>query len=317
MKVDEFIREWENEADYVMGHTSGSTGAPKPIKLLKADMRASARATNSFFGIGEDSILALPLSLDYIAGKMMAVRAIEAGARLLVIEPSNRFEWPGQCDLLSVVPSQAPWLLEHPDGPRQIKNVIIGGGPLDETVKRRIVNAGYRAYCSYGMTETCSHVALARVAEEPKPYEAMPAISFELDARGCLCIQAPNFSFGHLATNDMVELIDDRHFFWKGRIDNVINSGGLKIHPEILEKEISACIAEAFYIIGVPDEYWGQAVGLVVEGTAEKAVEAYEKLRTKLDHRFLPKRVWAVEAIRRTMSAKLIREIPSKMPLSL
>ncbi|MCD8386729.1 MAG: AMP-binding protein [Bacteroidales bacterium] len=317
MKLEEFIEEWENGADYVMGHTSGSTGAPKPIKLLKADMRASARGTNSFFGIGKDSILALPLSLDYIAGKMMAVRAIEAGCRLMVIEPSNRFDWPERCDLLSIVPSQAPWLLEHPEGPRQIKNVIIGGGPLDETVRRRIVDAGYRAYCSYGMTETCSHVALARVAIQPLPYEAMPGISFGLDARGCLCIQTRNFSFELLVTNDMVELIDDRHFYWKGRIDNVINSGGLKIHPEILEKEISAIITEAFYIIGVPDERWGQAVGLVIEGTAQTAVEAYEKLRTALDHRFLPKRVWAVEAIRRTMSAKLIREIPSKMPLSL
>ncbi|MDD6668520.1 MAG: AMP-dependent synthetase, partial [Bacteroidales bacterium] len=75
MTVDEFLAEWRNGDAFVTAHTSGSTGTPKAIRLLKADMLASARATNARFGIGAHSRLLLCLSPDYIAGKMMIVRA--------------------------------------------------------------------------------------------------------------------------------------------------------------------------------------------------------------------------------------------------
>ena len=85
-----FLSQWNDDSkDYVMAHTSGSTGAPKEIRLMKADMRRSAQATNHFFGIDVDSLLHLPLSPDYIAGKMMIVRAHEAGCRLIVEKPCN------------------------------------------------------------------------------------------------------------------------------------------------------------------------------------------------------------------------------------
>ena len=64
-----FLEEWFDDRSYVLGHTSGSTGAPKEIQLSKADMRASARMTNAFFAIDRESVLLLCLSVSYIAGK--------------------------------------------------------------------------------------------------------------------------------------------------------------------------------------------------------------------------------------------------------
>ena len=82
-KLTSFVEEYFNDADYIVAHTSGSTGTPKEIHLQKSDMKVSAANTNRFFGIGPDSVLYLNLSPDYIAGKMMIVRALEANAQLI------------------------------------------------------------------------------------------------------------------------------------------------------------------------------------------------------------------------------------------
>ena len=131
MTVDDFLKEWHSEEPFVVAHTSGSTGKPKEIKLLKADMRASAALTTSFFSIDSGSTLLLCLSPDYIAGKMMIVRAEEDGATLLVESPSNRplEHFSGATvDLLAVVPSQALWLAEHQESLYNVRNMSVGGG---------------------------------------------------------------------------------------------------------------------------------------------------------------------------------------------
>ena len=97
--IADFIREWESDCDYIVAHTSGSTGDPKAIRLPKSDMRVSARATNRRFGIDSSSVIAAPLSTDYIAGKMMCVRAIEAGCRLIDMPVSNTVTVDRKIDL--------------------------------------------------------------------------------------------------------------------------------------------------------------------------------------------------------------------------
>ena len=118
-KTAAFIGELLAEENYVVAHTSGSTGVPKEIRLLKSDMRASARLTNDFFGINDDSLLYLCLSPDYIAGKMMIVRAIEAGAEIVEQSPSNEpmagYASNRRVSLLAVVPSQLGYLVNHPE----------------------------------------------------------------------------------------------------------------------------------------------------------------------------------------------------------
>ena len=103
-EINDFIREWESDCDYIVAHTSGSTGTPKEIRLPKSDMRVSAKATNSRFGITRRSVIAAPLSVDYIAGKMMCVRAIEAGCELLEMPVSNKVIIDRRIDLLAIVP---------------------------------------------------------------------------------------------------------------------------------------------------------------------------------------------------------------------
>ena len=89
MDIKEFIDEWNNGSDRMLVHTSGSTGKPKPMWVEKRRMAHSARTTCAFLGLKRGDTALLCLSLNYIAGKMMAVRAIEWGLNLVCVEPSG------------------------------------------------------------------------------------------------------------------------------------------------------------------------------------------------------------------------------------
>ena len=307
-EINDFIREWESDCDYIVAHTSGSTGTPKEIRLPKSDMRVSAKATNSRFGITRRSVIAAPLSVDYIAGKMMCVRAIEAGCELLEMPVSNKVIIDRRIDLLAIVPSQLDSLLAQPDAPQLVKNIIVGGALMNDQQLAAIVNKGLNAFATYGMTETCSHVALKKICGHETYFEAMPGISFSQDRRGCLVIQAPAYSFGNLTTNDIVEIASPTEFRWIGRLDNVINSGGIKISPERLEKEIARYVDRPFYITSAKDDRWGEVPAIVFEGTASEVQDILDLLASKIDHKTCPKKARAVRALPRTANGKIFRK---------
>lgn len=305
------MAEWEDERPYVIAHTSGSTGTPKEIRLLKSDMLASARATVRFFGLAADSCLFLPLSPSYIAGKMQIVRALEAGCRLVVEEPSNHplrtlHTTDGRISLLPVVPSQVEGVLSSGFADR-IDAMIVGGAPLPPESERRIIGSGIRSYATYGMTETCSHVALRRLGEED--FTALPGFTFSLDSRGCLVIDSETMSFGRLTTNDIVSLSDPHRFRWLGRFDNIINSGGLKICPEEVEKRISSLMPAGcrFYITSRPSARWGEEAVLVTD-SATLPPDTLERIKSATGTRTAPKAIIIVDEIRLTDSKKIIRQ---------
>lgn len=303
-----FLDEWFSDAPDVVAHTSGSTGEPKEIKLLKSDMILSAQATCDFFGIDAESRLLLPLSTDYIAGKMMVVRAIVSGARLIVERPSSspmRQDY-GDIDLLPVVPAQLDGMLASPRINR-VRNLLIGGAPLSVEEEASLRKSGVRAWASFGMTETCSHVALRDITGDDALYTMLPGITADVDSRGCLVIKAGRFSFGEIVTNDVVELESPRRFRWLGRVDNVIISGGIKLHPEIIERQLSACIDRPFYIMGEKSSRWGEEAIMYVEGLDTDVEALMSLMRRELPRYSVPKRIIAVERFLRTSSGKIKR----------
>lgn len=307
--LTDFLAQWHSDSPTIEAHSSGSTGTPKRIELLKSDMAASARATIAAFGLTAESVLALPLSIDYIAGKMMVVRAVIAGCRLLQVPVSNVIVLPDEpalVDLLAVVPTQLPSLLATPEYAARIGILLIGGGAPAQDMCDRLIEVGYNIVLSYGMTETCSHVALARADDPRRIYHALPGITFDTDTRGCLRIVAPAFSFGVLQTNDIVELIDSQSFIYRGRADSIINSGGLKLVAEEIEALCAPLLpGRAFYVVGRPHRQWGQAACLVIEGRPDEAAAIMDRLRRGIaDHRMLPKLIETVATLPRTASGK-------------
>lgn len=312
-----FLEEWYSGSDYVTAFTSGSTGAPKEIKLLKSDMEASAGVTNRFFNINESSKLLLCLSPGYIAGKMMIVRWLLSGSEIIVHKPSSNplSGLDAQIDFAAMVPSQVINILDDnviAGRLSSVKDLIIGGAPLDTVTEGRLRDITTRCYATYGMTETLSHVALRRINSDEE-YFAVGDISFGLDDRGCLVIDTPHLSVKRIVTNDIVKLSDSRHFLWLGRYDNVINSGGIKIFPEETEKILRPYVSERFYIVGKPDKIWGEKCVLVIEGSewgSDKITAIKTVFNKELHHHKAPKDIYFMERFEETSSGKVIRILP-------
>ena len=234
MNLEEFLAEWEDESPFVRVQTSGSTGEPKPMLVEKRRMLASARRTNDFLGLQKDDTALLCMSLDYIAGKMMVVRAIERGLRLISVEPSGHplavtqgdgsfvtsasdvTKEPSPCiTFAAMVPMQVYNSLQVPEECerlKQIKHLIIGGGAIDEALAETLKTFPNHVWSTYGMTETLSHIALRRLSgpEATDWYTPFPSVSVSLNDEGCLVIDAPEVCAETLVTNDIAELATQR-----------------------------------------------------------------------------------------------------------
>lgn len=313
-KLLQFFQEWTDNCDFVLGKTSGSTGLPKTIRLSKKAMLASAALTNTFFNLKAGDSILLCLSAGYIAGKMMLVRAIVGGLNVVLAKPSSEPEWNGLVDFAAMVPMQVQQLLSSDKGRAslaKIKNLIVGGGPLSREYAKRLNGLPVNAYMTYGMTETVSHVALSKIESECSPvYTAMNGVRFSLDERGCLVISAPHLSSGLIVTNDVVDLISDISFVWKGRFDNVINTGGVKVHPEIVENRLRDLIERRFYIMAESDVRFGEVVVLKIEGEpySDDLMASLENdIAMRLSRYEKPKKILFLSKFRETDSGKIIR----------
>ncbi len=276
----EFEKIWHDDSEYVICHTSGSTGIPKEIKLSKEFMRESARRTNEFFGIIEDSHLHTCLDFCFIASKMMLVRADEAKCILSSELPSNRplgdVAKDEKIDLLSVVPSQMEWILDSKVPWTGVRNILVGGSAIPHIIRRRIALSQYDVWETYGMTETASHIGLRRVGDDDSvPFETLPGITVEINDKGCLVIMLPKGE--KVETNDFAEVLSSTEFRVLGRADNCIISGGIKIMPEDLERQLGAFIAFDYCITSVPDKKWGERLVLAVDVEKTEMNEDYLK----------------------------------------
>lgn len=329
MKQNEFEKIWTGDAEYVECHTSGSTGNPRIINLSKKFMRDSARRSNAFFDISAESRLHTCLDFDYIASRMMTVRAEVAGCRLTSETPSNRplseIGKEERVDLVSVVPSQMEWILAASQIWRGIRHILIGGAPIPPELRRRIALSCYDAWESYGMTETASHIALRRVREVDTPFDTLPGITVDLDSDGKLIVKMPGAE--NLVTNDLAEVYSPEQFRIIGRADNCVISGGVKIMPEELERCLGSFIAFEYCISSVPDGKWGERLVIVVErGNSDLNNEFLKKAVAVRLNQFrkslqlgvkAPKDVICINELPRTGNGKIDRHSLKKMLLQL
>ena len=289
MSLEEFLEEWNNDSPYVEVKTSGSTGEPKRMLVEKQRMRASARITCDFLGLkaGDTALLCMPLN--YIAGKMMVVRAIERDLKLVVVEPSGHplVKQGDGFTFAAMVPMQVYNSLQVPEERerlKQIKHLIIGGGAIDEAMAEELKTFPNHVWSTYGMTETLSHIALRRLSgpEASEWYTPFPSVSVSLNEEGCLVIDAPEVCRERLVTNDIAELsTDNQSFRILGRKDNVICSGGIKIQAEEVERMLKAHLRVPYLISKRPDKKFGEVVVMLTEGDVEEAKTVCEAVLPK------------------------------------
>jgi O-succinylbenzoic acid--CoA ligase len=308
-QVEDFLTSWYDTKDYIETYTSGSTGKPKCIRIKKNKMKESARMTGEFFNLKKGDTALLCLSPLTIAGKMMIVRAVVLELKLLVTEVnSNPIKYLEiHIDFIAMVPIQLLTTLELcPEKLHKCKNIIIGGAEISETLSVKIKDAGLTIYHTFGMTETFSHIALRKVGVITEDYFTALGETYFTNKNEYLVIHSTLLDNGKLKTNDSVELIDNKRFKWKGRADFIINSGGVKIQPELVEKKINHLLSVPFFIIGITDEKLGQKVVLFVESSNELLVNKNE-LKSLLLTYENPREIYFLKEFIRTESGKINR----------
>lgn len=309
MTVNDFLQEWNSPSETLLVHTSGSTGKPKPMWVEKQRMLNSAHITCDFLGLRPGDSALLCMSLDYIAGKMMVVRSIERKLRLFSVKPSGHPLSDESLakmvemdfDFVAMVPMQVYNSLKVPrerERLSRIKHLIIGGGAIDDALAAELRRLPGAVWSTYGMTETLSHIALRRLngEEASEWYQPFDCVGVSLNGEGCLVIDAPLVCSEPLVTNDIAEIkqqeassvasscseasssskVSFPHVLFriKGRKDNVICSGGIKIQIEEVENLLRQHLDAPFLLAKKKDEKFGEIAVLVTESGDLEGVEA-------------------------------------------
>lgn len=290
MTLEDFLSEWNNDSDRVLVHTSGSTGKPKPMMVEKKRMLNSARITCDFLGLKPGDSALLCMSLDYIAGKMVVVRSIERHLHLISVSPSGHplKDVDEEITFAAMVPMQVYNTLQVPEERERlthIRHLIIGGGAIDAALEQELQSlpGDIAIWSTYGMTETLSHIALRRInGDEPSEwYQPFDSVHISQTEEGCLVIDAPQVCAETLVTNDIVEIepyiynkVKKLRFRIKGRKDNVICSGGIKIQIEEVEAFLKPHLEKPFMLAKKKDEKFGEIAVLLSEDEDIKRVEA-------------------------------------------
>jgi o-succinylbenzoate---CoA ligase len=300
--VGDFLLDWFDGKSYLEVQTSGTTGEPKKIRIEKQAMVNSALATGDFFELNKGDRVLHCLPVKYIAGKMMFVRAMILGLELEFVAPSSHplDVVEGNFDFAAMVPLQAQNSLKQL---KRVKKMIVGGAKMSKTLETSLLKLPTIVYETYGMTETITHIAARKLGD--KQFTVLPNVTISYDDRNCLVIHAPRVSEEVVVTNDLVELVNENQFVFLGRIDNIVNSGGIKFMPEKIEEKLSDKIENRFYIIGLPDKDLGEKLVLVIEGN-EQPID--NSIFDELDKYEKPKEIVFVPKFKETATGKILRK---------
>jgi len=315
--IFKFIHKWISQSHSITVSTSGSSGSPKEIELQKSAMITSALATVKALNIVPNNTIWLCLPIHYIAGIMVVVRAFAENLNLVYSKPVSMptLETKTKVDFVSMIPSQVTTLLETEKGKTQLEQIgkiLIGGSGITPTLESMIIeNKNIDAYHSYGMTETITHIALRRIGNKTSIGDFIPlsGVNISTNKENQLIITYPDIGVFNLKTVDIATIFDDGSFTILGRKDDIIISGGVKLHPTEIENKIKEIIACELSIGGIPDEKLGQKLVLYIEG--KESDLTIESLREKLTHKLskyqIPKEIIFVKEFKRTGSGKIIR----------
>lgn len=322
-KVLDFIRQWLNGTQEFTLTTSGSTGPPAPIVLRRRQLEASAHRTADFFDLGPSDRALVCLNCEYIGGLMMLVRGLERNLHLTIVEPhADPFAYvaeDAEFDFSAFVPLQLKMVLAagHADRLNRMKFLLVGGAPTDASLTQELQPLTTAVWLTYGMTETCSHVALRRLngPQATSTFRVLTGIAAGQDERGCLTLRGDVTDDQLIVTNDVVNLLAAHTFAWLGRADFIINSGGVKVPAEKVELVLDVALAEIgqsrrCFVAGQPHERLGQAVTAFIEGEALSA-EQEKQLKVLLAERLSryeqPKQLLYVPEFQTTATGKLNR----------
>lgn len=290
--IQGFVQDCFIQKRAIQVNTSGSTGTPKTIELSYSTILGSAKRTIEFFGLEEGHNLLIALPTSSIATKMMAMRTVLCKGNLIYITPSSNplLALPKKSipvNFAAFTPMQVFEIIKNKKSLAQfneIEKVIIGGGVISTNLEAALKKCKPTIYATYGMTETASHVATRKV-NVSRSYVTLPGINIRQGNNNQAIIETPETE-SPIVTNDIIELNADGSFEFKGRLDHIINSGGVKINIDELENSLAQHISQPFLIASTPDNQLGEAITLFTDTSlnTNQLHEATEGLENKKSH---------------------------------
>ncbi len=303
--IGQFLTAWLDNSNTVSATTSGSTGSPKQMQLKKEAMWQSALATGQYFKLQASQKALHCLPSNYIAGKMMLVRAMALGLDIDLVAPTSTplKNTTKSYDFCAMVPLQLQNSLSKID---TIKTLIVGGAQVSKLLQDQLKNISTSVYETYGMTETLSHIAVRPLHKDntKSSFNLLPHVSIHKDNRNCLVINAPKIHPNPIVTNDIVKLNTKTSFEFLGRYDTVINSGGLKFIPEQIEQKLQGTVDFRFFIASVPDKVLGERIVIVVEAEMNTVNKSWFKVLSTYE---VPKQIYYVAQFVETKTGKVNR----------
>ncbi len=311
--VYQFISEWISDEDTIEVRTSGTTGAPRKYKVTKNAMLISARKTISFFNLKPGNKALLCLSPHYIAGKLMIVRSFAGKLDLLPVKPSSMPLEGITYDIhfAAMVPMQVQNQIDkNANSFNKLKTLIIGGGEVSPALKEKLQHITTEVWETYGMTETLTHVALKKINGKDKSdwFSPLEGVKISKTGDSRLVVFVKGITENKLVTNDITEFKDEDHFSIPGRADDAINTGGIKVMPQNIEKKLEGAINASFVISSVPDKVLGEKIVLVIEGKGLPTQNISTSFFNDLEFFERPKEIIVLETIPRTETGKIKRK---------
>lgn len=314
--AEEFITKWQAGVSEFYITTSGSTGTPAQVLLNKKRMQWSAANTASVIHPVSSDRLLCCLPCSKIGGLMMVVRALEWQLAIEVIEPiANPFLEKRNCTIVSLTPFQLYHVLSNEVSAAHLRTariVIIGGGELSSMLEEMITDLHFSNtvfYHSYGMTETYSHIALRTInGENAAPFfTPFSDVKVLKDHNNCAVIQLP-FSEQPLQTTDIIQLHNNKAFEVIGRSDFIINTGGVKLQPEQIEKAIATTLkpVNPFIISSEKDDILGNKLVLIAEKHFEYSIDDLQFLKM-INPYAVPKVIRITDTLERNEGGKIKR----------
>ncbi len=318
-KVKALIDAWQNGVQEFSFSTSGSSGSPKILKFNREQIICSVNTTKQAFDLNNNCLFFCNLHVDYVAGRMMIFRALVLEADLMVLEPSaNPLLNLGRQELLiskyrrrvffAFAPIQMAAILQDVNSKDLLinaKHILLGGAPISENLSNALIDSNLSIFEGYGMTETLTHIALRELIDKPQEFKILPGINFRINADDCLEIFYPGVFAGWLTTNDLAKKTSKNTFQVLGRADNVINSGGIKLHLHEIEEKIqkAGIVKDRFFCFGLADEKYGQKLVLCIE-SKEKYLKIAD-FKSFLGKFEAPKEVFFIEKFIETPTLKI------------
>lgn len=306
----DFLMDWLDTSESINLSISGTTSTPKVLSFQKQAMVNSAIAIGDFFdvSVGDCALHCLPANL--IAGKMMLIRALILGLSLDIVSPSrNPFHKnDNNYDFVAMTPMQAFHSLTKMS---QVKTLILGGSFVSKSLQDFLLKSNVKAFETYGMTETLSDIAIRKMEDPPSEFKCLPHVEITKDKRGCLEVTSDLLQVDHFVTNDEIELLGNQRFRLIGRIDEVINSGGIKLHPQQIERKLSQVLSAHFFVGGIKDEILGEKVILAVKNSPTLKIEKLLEKINKCDNLKtyeVPKSIIVFADFKETENGKIIRK---------